>query len=119
MCASGFHNAKGTYLDDVISIDPVTGTQTTLENLTQPRSNAMIYVLPDNRILLLQGQYPVSKVYHANGIIYGTASTPLTNNVTFHVTEDDGITPVQEASITSKYSCFGRCYNRSSKRNYP
>ena len=101
MCASGFHNAKNTWLNDVISIDPETGSQTSLDNLSEPRSNAMTYVLPDNRILLLQGQTATTaKSYHTNGIIYGPATDPLTYNVTFHITEDDGTTPIDEASIT-------------------
>ena len=101
MCASGFHNTKGTYLNDVISIDPETGSQTSLDNLSEPRSNAMTYTLPDNRILLLQGQTETTaKTYHSNGIIYGPATDPLSYNVTFHITETDGTTPINEASIT-------------------
>ncbi len=92
-------NSKETYyMDDVLSINTETGNQTILNSLPTVRSGAYAFNLTDNRILLMYGKSDVA-VHNSNGEIYGTATTPLTYNVTFNVFENDGVTPINAASI--------------------
>jgi len=92
-------NSKDTYyMDNVFSINPETGDQTTLTALPIVRSGAYAFNLTDNRILLMYGKSDVA-VHNTNGEIYGTATTPFTYNVTFNVFENDGVTPINAASI--------------------
>ena len=97
-------NSKGPiYLTSVFSVNTETGNQTTLTPLANGRAHANTFSLPDNRVVLMYGR---GDTYYDNGEIYGTATSPLTYNVTFHIYEDDGTTPINEASVEFNSETF-------------
>jgi len=97
LVCSGFQNS--TYHSDAVIIDPQTGNQTSTTSLPSARSDAQTIRLRDNRILLMNGKIGTGS-YHDNGLIYGTASATPQYSVSFHVTESDSVTPINNADIT-------------------
>ncbi len=91
-----FNSKEMSYIKTVFSINTETGEQTTLNELSTERSHAEVFKLNDNRIIVLYGE---GASYFDYGEIYGTATEPLTYNVTFHIFENDGTTPANEVSI--------------------
>ncbi len=97
------NSKSATYLTNVFSINTETGVQTTLNPITNGRAHANTFALPDNRIMLLYGR---ESTYYDNGVIYGTATSQLTYNITFHIYESDGVSPINEASVNFNSETF-------------
>ena len=103
LISSGFHDSF--YYSDAIILNPLTGDQTTITALPEARSKAQTLRLRDNRILLMNGKES-SSAYHDNGLLYGSSTAIETYSVTFFITEIDGTTPIEMASIEFNSQIF-------------